>query len=255
MPHPLHILINDFALRSLRETADKDYLHARLAYRSQLIPQFLWSSLHCLEKYTKCILVLNRVDARKIKHEIAAGLAKLENQGKFQIDLSETAAKFVKKLEDGARFRYYETSYFSEELDLPYLDRAVWELRRYCQPLDYDLEVDGRQVNQLTAHLMRIRAAQETGEKGSCLMGGWLEGVLEKQTSAAREALIWQNLYFGRNSRKTVRIQNYFEAGNSPLFLHPEIVDEVSKYIFLPEEVKSAYRALHADRLTGNSDA
>lgn len=46
-------LLNDFAIRSFRDTADRDYIHARLAYRAQLVPQFQWSALHCLEKYAK----------------------------------------------------------------------------------------------------------------------------------------------------------------------------------------------------------
>ncbi len=71
MSPSLDKLLNDFALRSLRETADKDYVHARLAYRYRLIPQFFWSSLHSLEKYTKCVLLLNRIDATKVKHEVS----------------------------------------------------------------------------------------------------------------------------------------------------------------------------------------
>ncbi|MFZ1546038.1 MAG: hypothetical protein WAT12_02920 [Candidatus Nitrotoga sp.] len=199
----------------------------------------------------KCILVLNRLDAREMRHEVEVGLVKLRAHGKFQIDLSESAQKFVAKLEEGARFRYYETSYYSEEFDLPSLDRTVWELRRYCQPLDYDLEVEGSSVNQLAANLARIRAAQQTIEKGSCISDGWLEGVLAAPKHGARQALVWQNLYFGLSRRKKVRLQHYFEAGNSPLFLHPQLVTEVEKYIFLPKDVKAAYCDLHAKRLAG----
>ena len=112
----------------------KTTCYARLAYRAKLMPQFLWSSLHCLEKYVKCILVLNRVDARRVKHEITGGLARLSTHGNFQVNLSDRVASFVSRLESGARFRYYETSYYAEELDLTKLDRAVWEIRRYCQP-------------------------------------------------------------------------------------------------------------------------
>lgn len=255
MTYPLHILINDFALRSLRETGDKDYVHARLAYRSGLIPQFLWSSLHCLEKYMKCVLVLNRIDARKVKHEVESGLTKLQSHGKFKIELSAPAKTFVKKLEEGARFRYYEASYNAGERDLLNLDRTVWELRRYCQPLDYDREINSQQENQLGANLERIRAAQQAGEKGTCITGGWLENVLDKPTHRAREALIWKNLFFGPSRRRKINIQSNLEAGNSPLFLHPEMVDEVAKYIYLPEEVKAAYRDLHAQRLQTASDA
>ena len=53
------ILLNDFATRSFREIADCDYIAARLSYRAQLVPQFLWQSLQAIEKYLKCALVLN----------------------------------------------------------------------------------------------------------------------------------------------------------------------------------------------------
>ncbi len=252
MPYPTHILVNDFALRSLRETADKDYVHARLAYRSKLVPQFLWSSLHALEKYVKCILVLNRIDATRVKHEVKAGLQRLNASGKFKIDLSKPAMSFVDRLEAGARFRYYETSYHAVDVDLPKLDRAVWELRRYCQPLDYAFEVDGTAQDQLQNNLRRLRLALEAGEKGTCIAHGWLETVIETTTHSAREALLWKNLYFGKSKRTSVRIANFMEAGNSPLYLHPEIVDEVARYIYLPEKVKAAYRELHTQRLAGN---
>lgn len=87
--------------------------------------------------------------------------------GKFTIELSKPAMSFVDRLEAGARFRYYESSYHSEGLDLPKLDRTVWELRRYCQPLDYEIEHDGTTLNQLEDNLRGIRRALETGEKGN----------------------------------------------------------------------------------------
>lgn len=251
MSFPLNILINDFALRSLRETADKDYVHARLAHRARLIPQFQWSSLHCLEKYTKCVLVLNRIDARSIRHEVEAGIALIGERGKFQIELSEVTLKFIRNLEDGARFRYYETSYHAQGIDLAKLDRAVWELRRYCQPLDYDIEVEGRSINLLEHNLSRIRAAKKTNESGTCIMGGWLEEVIRKPAHPSRQALVWRNLFFGKLRRTKVAVVNWLEAGNSPLYLHPEIVDEVEKYIFLPSDVKTAYRELYRKRLAG----
>lgn len=49
MAYTMRVLINDFAIRSFRDTADKDYIAARMAYRARLIQPFLWSALHCLE--------------------------------------------------------------------------------------------------------------------------------------------------------------------------------------------------------------
>lgn len=249
MPSSIDVLINDFALRSLRETADKDYVHARLAHRSGLIPQFLWSSLHCLEKYTKCVLVLNRIEAHSLKHEIEAGVALVGKKGNFQIELSEPVTEFIRSLEVGARFRYYETSYHAEGLDLAKLDKSVWELRRYCQPLDYNVDTGGRATNLLEHNLTRIRSAQQAGEMGTCITDGWLEQVLSKPAHPAREPLVWRNLFFGVRRRAKVKVWHWQEVGNSPLYLHPEIVDEVAKYIFLPGEVKAAYRELYAMRL------
>ena len=254
VPLSLDDLVNDFALRSLRETGDKDYVHARLAYQSRLIPQFLWSSLHCLEKYTKCVLVLNRIDARSLRHQIEAGIDLIGQSGKFEVTLSEPVWKFIRSLESGARFRYYETSYHAEGLDLARLDRAVWELRRYCQPLDYNVEVDGVQTNLLTHNIARMAAAREAGDNGTCVIGGWLEGVLCNPKHPARKALIWQNLFFDVRRRATIKVTNWFEAGNSPLYLHPSIVEEVAKYIKVPNEIKEAYSELEVNRKMGPAE-
>jgi hypothetical protein len=48
-------LINDFAIRCFRNTADADYLLGRAAFRYNLVPQALWASLQTIEKYLKCI--------------------------------------------------------------------------------------------------------------------------------------------------------------------------------------------------------
>ena len=65
------ILINNFAIRSFRDVADYDYISARMLYRAKLVPQFLWSSLQSIEKYLKCILLLNRIKANKVGHNLA----------------------------------------------------------------------------------------------------------------------------------------------------------------------------------------
>lgn len=233
MSHPMHILVNDFALRSFRETADKDYITARMAYRARLIQPFRWSALHCLEKYVKGILLLNRVDAKNLNHTVLPGIERMRQHGKFELNLSTATVKFIEKLEDdGAEDRYYLISYYIEPFDFVRLDRAVWELRRYCQPLDCEtVDVNGKKVNLLTHELERVHRAKEKGEKGTCITGGILEKVIETKDHPAREALIWNNLYFGPSRRKAVKMRPDWEAGNSPLFLHPEIIDEVAKYV------------------------
>lgn len=239
----MRILVNDFAIRSFRETADKDYITARMAYRARLIQPFLWSALHSLEKYVKGILLLNRVKAHK-GHSVLPGIERMKQHGKFEIDLSADTVNFIKKLEDyGAEYRYYEVSYSIRPFDIVRFDCAVWEIRRYCQPLDYDIvDTNGETVNCLAHELDRVRRAKEMNKKGTCVMGGVLEQILEKKDHPAREALIWNNLYFGPSRRKGVKMLSNWEGGNSPFFLHPEIIDEVDKYVHIPKAIAEGVR-------------
>lgn len=58
-------ILNEYATRSLRYTADQDYISARSSYKANLIEPFLWSSLHALEKYLKAILLFHTVSIKK----------------------------------------------------------------------------------------------------------------------------------------------------------------------------------------------
>ncbi|MDP3227618.1 MAG: hypothetical protein Q8N13_06540 [Acidovorax sp.] len=244
MSHPMHILVNDSAIRSFRETADKDYITARMAYRARLIQPFRWSALHCLEKYVKGILLLNRVGARYLGHSVLPGIERMNQQGKFKLDLSPDTFAFIKNLEDaGAADRYYLVSYDIEPFDIARFARAVWELRRYCQPLDYDtVDINGKTVNLLTHELDRVHRAKGRHEKGTCIKGGILEKIIENKDHPAREALIWNNLFFGLSRRKAVKMRPDWEAGNSPFFLHPEIINEVIKYVNIPKDIADGVR-------------
>lgn len=244
MPYPMHILVNDFALRSFRETADKDYITARMAYRARLIQPYRWSALHCLEKYVKGILLLNRVDAKNLGHSVLPGIERMNQRGKFNLELTAATSKFIKSLEDdGAEDRYYLISYEVEALDIARFDHAVWELRRYCQPLDYEtVGVNGETVHMLTHELERVQRAKEKHEKGTCISGGTLEKIIQERAHPAREALIWNNLFFGPSRRKGVKIRPDSEWGNAPFFLHPEIIDEVAKYVNIPKDIAEGVR-------------
>lgn len=256
MPYSMHILVNDFAIRSFRETADKDYIAARMAYRARLIQPFLWSALHCLEKYVKGILMLNRLKAHR-GHSVLPGVERMRQHGKFELDLSADTVSFIKKLEDyGAEYRYYEVSYDTQPFDIVRFDRAVWELRRYCQPLDYDIvDINGKRVNLLSRELDRVHRAKAKHEKGTCIMGGILEQIVEKKDHPAREALIWNNLFFGPSRRRRVKMRADWEAGNSPFFLHPEIIDEVVKYVFIPKDIAEGVRQFAKQRAVEKAKA
>lgn len=232
--------INSFAIRAFRETADKDYVHARMAYKASLVPQFLWSSLHALEKYAKCILILNRIPkpTERIGHEVLKPLELVKD--KVDICLSKQTMEFLERLENGARFRYYEVSWFVDGPELTVLDRAVWELRRYCNTGLYDYSENGVVVNKLEHE--RVKLIDRPTRQNTFIIGGWLESVLNKKSHDAREFLVWSNLYYTKSNRKTARVKSGFYAGNSPFYLHPEIIEEVRKYVFVPKEIVKAYQ-------------
>jgi hypothetical protein len=237
-----NVLLNNFAIRSFRDTADRDYIHARLAYRARLVPQFQWSSLHCLEKYAKCILLLNRISSKKVRHRVTMALNLVATQGRFEVSLSDATKKFIKRLESGAEFRYFEISYSNEHFDITRLDLAVSELRRYCQSLDYSITTAEGSQSMLKPMLARIHRAANGELRDTCILNGWLEGIINDREHPAREPLVWQNLYFGLSKRHTVKLQGYMEAGNSPLYLHPEILDEVLEYVYIPDRVVKGWR-------------
>ncbi len=237
----LEMLVDDFAIRSFRDMADRDYVHARMAYRARLVPQFLWSSLHALEKYIKCILILNRLDGKNIGHEVSEGIRRINEYGKFEIPISIAVKEFIDRLENGSAYRYFEFSYENREYDILRLDCAVWEVRRYCQVLDKDVDVGGSVKNLLDLHLQRIRNAKEEGQKGTCIRNGWIENVVKTKTHYSREPLLWRNLYFGLSNRRKAKLHYFVEGGIAPLELHPELIDEVTKYVHIPKAVKRSY--------------
>ncbi|HWQ95219.1 MAG TPA: HEPN domain-containing protein [Gammaproteobacteria bacterium] len=238
----LDILLNDFATRSFRETADGDYIAARLAYRAQLVPQFLWLSLQAIEKYLKCVLVLNRIKAPR-GHDLGAILDIFDMSKKFELRLSEPSHNFLTYLDTYGRHRYYETPYYTIGGELFALDRAVWEVRRYARVLNYSITTEGGKKVDLLSHELNVneQAETQTPHKFS-IIGGHLESVLAKREHPSRAALVWQNAFYGKSHRKGVWHPQRMVAGNSPLSLHPEILDEVLKYVFLPSDVVKAYR-------------
>jgi hypothetical protein len=108
----MQALLNDFAIRSFRDVGDYDYVSARMAYRAKLIPQFLWSGLQAIEKYLKCILLFNRIPAKNVRHDLAAGVDLIERRAPFELRLSETSRKLIRHLDTYGRFRYLETPFY-----------------------------------------------------------------------------------------------------------------------------------------------
>ncbi len=236
-------MLNDFAIRSFRDVADGDYISARQAYRAQLVQQFQWASLQAIEKYLKCVLLLNRIHARDLRHDLSKALERAEKKLPFPLRLSEKTRDFILHLDTYGRHRYFETPYSNQGLDIVRLDRAVWEIRRYCHVINYSItDPNGKEISVLPLNLNRIEKAESEPWQDFKLFTGYLETVLKSKKHPARESLVWKNLRFGKAHRHKVRLAPYLYSANSPLALHPEILDEVLRYVYLPRDVVDAYR-------------
>ena len=223
-----NLLVDDFAIRSFRDEGDADYIAARLAWRARLASPSLWASQQTIEKYLKCILLLNRIPGKDVKHDLAAGLVAIQSSGKLLLELPSTAREFIEYIDAFGRFRYLEASNVAFGSNLVLLDRTAWELRRYC-------------TRSEDFRTLAIRP-DETPPKAR-IAGGYLESVMDEPANPAREPLLWRNAFFGARSRRRVRVEKWLTATNAPLYLHPEILDEVLRYVYLPQAVVRGYRS------------
>jgi HEPN domain-containing protein len=234
--------INDFATRAFRDMADRDYLAARLACRADLMPQFLWSAQQAIEKYLKCILLLNRVPARDVRHDINKAM-ELTKKLSFEVDLSERSQKFINHVASYGEWRYLDVSTFVAGRVLVSLDLAVWELRRYCQVLNvFGKKLIPLEQEMLDAALDDLRLSGTKPRHTFRLSRGYLEDVLDHAEHPARDALVWQNPCYGVRNRRTVKVRDVMQAFNAPLYLFPDMLDDLLKYVFIPPGHVKAWR-------------
>ena len=225
----MELLVNDFAERSFRDIADGDYIAARMACRAALVVQFLWAGQQAIEKYLKCILLLNRIPAKKVFHHLDKAVEIINASGKLTLSLTDGTKKFIGKLNDYGPYRYLDVSNFAFGSELIDLDRAVWEVRRYCT-----LDKKTHQAKLRDGFMVpRVR-----------IPGGRLEKIMDSSKNPAREALLWQNGFFGKRAKRNASLRVWMQAQNAPLSLNPHILDEILKYVYLPKELATVYRNL-----------
>jgi HEPN domain-containing protein len=124
--------LNDFAIRCFRDEGDADYISARMAFRAALDGPALWASQQTLEKYLKCIILLNRIPADHVRHDLDKALKAINSHAIFPLELTPATTRFIEHIDALGKFRYLEVSRVAFGRDIVRLDRAAWELRRYC---------------------------------------------------------------------------------------------------------------------------
>ena len=168
----------------------------------------------------------------KPTHEISDLLQPVHQIKKLRFRVSKQTKQFLDYLSHLGRFRYLEVSYHANGGSLVSLDRAVWEIRRYCAVLDESVEhSDGTVFCTLEHELDRIERSNDKPEAFRWFRRE-LERILENRTHPARPALVWRNFYFAARMRNSIRLSNWHMGVNASLPLNRDLFQEVRKYVF-----------------------
>lgn len=231
--------INNFAQRCFRDEADADYIAARMMYQGGLIGQFLWSSLHSLEKYFKYILLVNRVvkPNKHLGHNIKRALCLVREKTPCNINFVDKRCEpFIERINELGSYRYREYSQYFHGDDIDVLDATVWSVRRFCTIINK--QVDGKDLSKY--ELKKIRDAENEPHYKFKLQGGRLEQLIENMQGWPEvEALQWRNKQFFDNQHGLIMRRG--ASANSPLEIYPEIFDELDKYIYFPKKLREKY--------------
>lgn len=218
-PDTIQWKIDSFAFQCFRDQADADYIAARMAFHAQLSGPAQWSSQQALEKYLKCILLLRRIPAKDIRHDICKAHSRVESDQGRKLGLPKSSIDFIEHIGAFGESRYLEISTWASGDHIVGLDRTVWELRKHCT----------RDLKAADVQLIQGKPAMPIR-----LINGYLEKVLSRKGHPARTALIRQNAFFSGKRRKSVETQPWIEVYNPPHALYPEIRDEIRKFVYLP---------------------
>lgn len=229
-------VLNIFATESFRRQADQDYIAARSNFRLQLRQQFLFAALQAIEKYLKAILLFHCQTTIGYGHKLDKLLKKTEELKDLNLDISESSKEFVLYLNKQGMNRYMDQLAFNYGDELPKLDTAVWEIRRYCQPLPQDRQ----QENYFAARRKITDPLFEKNKHKFSIPEGFLEKVIRHHPSSCptRKALIWANMCYGTRKRTKVTYRTFSSAEiplNEREWVRPHL-EKLRKYIQLPKK-------------------
>ncbi|MFI8716563.1 hypothetical protein ACIGHF_01525 [Stenotrophomonas sp. NPDC077464] len=231
----LHAKVNQFAIRCFRDVGDGDYIAARLAMRSRLYSQYLTAAEQAVEKYLKCILMLNRHDTRQLSHRIDLALERVRSVLSISLNLTAVEQEVFDNLVAWDFDRYLVRSYHVKDVHLGGLDLLVWRLRQYCEPLDVVHYADEPSSTLLRQNLIAVEAKSICDPKAGHLPQGLLEKILAERRHPARSGLVWRNLRFNSANRKRTRMSSGWSFVHSPMDMSddPRVVDEAKRWMRL----------------------
>lgn len=228
------VLLHDVAKRSFRDIADQDYLTARLCFKNNLTFQFLWMAQQAIEKYIKCILLYNKVPVKSVRHDLNKGLELIRSIPYMELDLCEKSIDFINYINEQGPNRYFQNVMYTRGLELITLDRTVWELRRYCRLVNYEIEPrKGEKINMTDIELRSIKNARIIPAHKHRIIGGYLEKRLKDNKYKQGDLLTWKNFYFGKKVKKKIVIARSMQWSSPTQHLHPESLQFLGKFIQL----------------------
>lgn len=211
-------LINDFAVRSFRDVADADYIAARMACRAALTTQYLWASQQAVEKYLKSILLLNRIPAKDVRHDLGKALGKIEESGKVTLDLTKGTREFIKRLDEYGSYRYFEVSNVGFGAELVTLDRdtkahvaetspqfAQWDLVLGRTPVQSGSE-NAKYANSMPLAIPPFNS-------GIVISDSHASGTIP------RNGLAWAFDFFDHGGRVASNLPGFRDIGNGSAFI------------------------------------
>lgn len=225
-------ILNDIAKRSFRDVADDDYVTARLCYINRLYPQYIWHSQQCIEKYLKAILLFHKQSAKKLGHNLQKSHERILNSlSPLGFNLTDDVVNYLKHLDTWGENRYFEKPHFiSPNNNIDKLDRAVWEIRRFCRYFDKNFQ----------GYKLELEAIQNaTSDKKLPLsVNGKLDKIIKSENHLHHDILTTCNKYFSDFDED---IPTPLHAINPTQTLHAEYFEELNKYIHFPEDVVKAF--------------
>lgn len=231
---------NGFIHRSFRDTADRDYIAARLCCRHGLTEQFLWSGLQAVEKHLKAILLFHDVDTRRLNHDLVTALGMVKEIEGLGFWISEKDEEFLRYLHEQGPNRYFVFPRFTEGKDLLALDSLVWKVRRFCS----DFFFPNRSPKRTEYDRLRLEYVQSK----ECLKNPLVfrldnQGFLEEVVDTDRHpqlysALAWKNLNFGRRQKRTVRLRLSKRWSQPDNFMYPDLRAWLDGHVHVPRDVR-----------------
>lgn len=233
--------LNDFAKRSLRFSADQDYISARMSFKARLMEPFLWSSLHAIEKYLKAILLFNTCDTSKVGHDIVKLLEGVKVIKKFEFTFTEQSESFIKYLNEFGDNRYLECSASLDESDLENLDHTIWYIRRYCFDINVEYQ-DGFFPYKDQSYFKKYeKQPYKYKLRDGCESDDFLETII-KVKSDAYSHLVWHNQYFGQLRKKAIKNKVHRFSGINPtLAIYPEAFDVLKNLVYFSKKTKDCF--------------